>query len=186
MAPSISHYVSAWKPLPTCTVQECSFRPWISKHMFWPWQEGHVNWTWQMSANNRKWLIRYGVSSWGNMTEWRNTVENPMWKGNCITQLTTCTVLVSYYRVNNVHAIACHCRMRNPHIRCHNLSKSMRQIMRVAASMHVLFWLKDEKPLPRTISHKAINTAIDNVEVCYQQIAYIASRGKICDKINMS
>ena len=85
-----------------------------------------------------------------------------------------------------MYIFTCHRRMRNPHIRCHNLSKSMRQIMCVAPSMHVLFWLKDEKPLPCTISHKAINTAIDNVEVCCQQIAYIDNRGKICDKINMS
>ena len=75
---------------------------------------------------------------------------------------------------------------KSSHQMPHNLSKSMRQIMHVAASMHVLFWLEDEKPLPRTISHKAINTAVDIVEVCCQQTAYIAGRGKICDKINTS
>ena len=45
------------------------------------------------------------------------------------------------------------------------LSKSMGQTLRVAASMHVLFRLEDEKPLPNTISDQAINAPIDFVEV---------------------
>lgn len=66
------------------------------------------------------------------------------------------------------------------------LSKSMGQTLRVAASMHVLFRLEDEEPLPSTISDQAINAAIDFVEVCCQQTAYIAGRGKIHDEINLS
>ena len=62
----------------------------------------------------------------------------------------------------------------------------MGQTLRVAASMHVLFRLENEEPLLSTISDQAINAAIDFVEVCCQQTAYIAGRGKICDQINMS
>ena len=62
----------------------------------------------------------------------------------------------------------------------------MGQTLRVAASMHVLFRLEDEEPLPSTIFDQAINAAIDFVEVCCQQTAYIAGRGKIRDEINMS
>ena len=57
------------------------------------------------------------------------------------------------------------------------LSKSMGQTLRVAASMHVLFQLEDEEPLPSTISDQAINAAINFVEVCCQQTAYISGRG---------
>ena len=62
----------------------------------------------------------------------------------------------------------------------------MGQTLRVAAAMHVLFRLEDEEPFPSTISVQAINAAIDFVEVCCQQTAYIAGRGKICDEINLS
>jgi len=65
------------------------------------------------------------------------------------------------------------------------LSKSIGQTLRVAASVHVLFGMEDEEPLPNTISYMAIKAAIDFVEVCCQQTAYIAGRGTINDEINL-
>ena len=161
MAPSISHYVSMWSHYQPAQCRNAHLDLEFPNTCFDHDRKAmliELDRCQPTTGNGwfSKVYINILLGEYFGLTEWRNTAENLVWKSNCITQLTTCTVLVSYYRVNNVRVIACHRRMRNPHIRCHNLSKSTRQIMRVAASMHVLFWLKDEKPLPRTISHKAI------------------------------
>lgn len=53
------------------------------------------------------------------------------------------------------------------------LSKSLGQIIRVSAAMHVLFHLDlEEEQLPETISDAAIEAAIDFVEVCCQHTAW--------------
>jgi hypothetical protein len=61
------------------------------------------------------------------------------------------------------------------------LSKSMGQILRVGLGLHVLFHLEDEPGtlLSENISELAIDAAIDFVEVCCQQTAFIAGRGTI-------
>ena len=59
------------------------------------------------------------------------------------------------------------------------LSKSLGQIIRVSAAMHVLFHMDNELPLPDEVSKAAIEAAIDFVEVCCQHTAYITGRGDI-------
>ena len=64
------------------------------------------------------------------------------------------------------------------------LSKSLGQIIRVSAAMHVLFNLDlEEEELPATISDAAIQAAIDFVEVCCQHTAYITGRGNINEEL---
>lgn len=62
------------------------------------------------------------------------------------------------------------------------LSKSTGQIIRVSVALHVLFHMENEDPLPDTVSQAAIEAAINFVEVCCQQTAYIAGRGDISNK----
>ena len=56
------------------------------------------------------------------------------------------------------------------------LSKSMGQILRISAAMHVRFHMNDEVPLPDVITEEAINVSIDFVEVCCQHAAYLTGR----------
>lgn len=66
------------------------------------------------------------------------------------------------------------------------LSKSLGQTLRVSALLHIIFhFLSDasDNPLPDTISENAIVAAIDFVEVCCQQAAYIAGRKDIKKEI---
>lgn len=58
------------------------------------------------------------------------------------------------------------------------LSKSMGQILRVSASMHILFHL-GEDVTSSTISQTAIEAAVDLIEVCCQHTAYITGRGNL-------
>ena len=68
------------------------------------------------------------------------------------------------------------------------LSKSLGQTLRVATALHVLFHFLSEsdalvEAIPDIISEQAIVAAIDFVEVCCQQTAYIAGRGEIQEEI---
>lgn len=63
------------------------------------------------------------------------------------------------------------------------LSKSMGQIIRVSAAMHVLFHLDNTDPLPDVITDLAIKAAINFVEVCCQHTAYITGHGKIDEEL---
>lgn len=63
------------------------------------------------------------------------------------------------------------------------LSKSLGQIIRVSAAMHVLFHLESTEPLPDTITDTAIEAAIDFVEVCCQHTAFITGRGNIQEEL---
>lgn len=72
------------------------------------------------------------------------------------------------------------------------LSKSKGQILRVAAALQVLFSLEDDTEQQQEqppnvgivlISEDAIKAAINFVEVCCQQVAYMAGRGKIVDEL---
>lgn len=68
------------------------------------------------------------------------------------------------------------------------LSKSLGQTLRVAASRHVLFhFLSDafDEPIPDVICEPAIVAAIDFVELCCQQTAFIAGRGDIEEEIKL-
>ena len=65
------------------------------------------------------------------------------------------------------------------------LSKSLGQILRVSAAMHVLFHMESEDPLPETISEDAIEAAIDFVEVCCQHTAYVTGRGDINTEVDL-
>ena len=62
----------------------------------------------------------------------------------------------------------------------------MGQMLRVAACMHVLFSLESTEPLSFTISQSAVQAAINFVEVCCQQTAYIAGREKIADELSLA
>ena len=59
------------------------------------------------------------------------------------------------------------------------LSKSMGQILRISAAMHILFHIDEDGPLSNIISDMAIDAAINFVEVCCQHTAYITGRGNI-------
>ena len=66
------------------------------------------------------------------------------------------------------------------------LSKSMGQILRVAVCIHALFTIESaSEPIPTSISTEAVKAAIDFVEVCSQQTAFLAGRGKIDDDIGI-
>lgn len=59
------------------------------------------------------------------------------------------------------------------------LSKSKGQILRVAATLHVLFHVNEPQVIPDEISRDAIEAAINLVEVCIQHAAYLAGRGDV-------
>ncbi len=65
------------------------------------------------------------------------------------------------------------------------LSKSKGQILRVAATFHVLFTLKDpaELEISSEISEEAIAAAIKFIQLCCQQTAHMAGRGDIKEEI---
>ena len=56
------------------------------------------------------------------------------------------------------------------------LSKSKGQILRVAATLHVLFHVNTPLVIPDVISTEAIKAAIDLVDVCIQHSAFLAGR----------
>ena len=64
------------------------------------------------------------------------------------------------------------------------LSKSKGQILRVAATLHVLFHIEKPMDIPTTISDAAIEAAIDLVDVCIQHAAFLAGRGEVDDMID--
>ena len=59
------------------------------------------------------------------------------------------------------------------------LSKSMGQILRISAAMHVLFHMDNKESLPSVITNEAIKASIDFVEVCCQHAAYLTGRGDL-------
>ena len=63
------------------------------------------------------------------------------------------------------------------------LSKSKGQILRVAATLHVLFHVNTPLVIPDVISTEAIKAAIDLVDVCIQHSAFLAGRGDVHDRI---
>ena len=72
------------------------------------------------------------------------------------------------------------------------LSKSKGQVLRVAATLHVLFYdatcIDDQEDItvsgfPSTISTKAILAAENFVDTCCQHAAFIAGRSKMADEI---
>ena len=68
------------------------------------------------------------------------------------------------------------------------LSKSMGQILRISASLHILFHLdKETRPenIDVIISEDAITAATHFVEVCGQHVAFIAGRGEIDKEIKL-
>ena len=64
------------------------------------------------------------------------------------------------------------------------LSKSKGQILRVAASLHVLFALGYSEDTCM-ISENAIAASIKFVELCCQQTAYMAGRGNMKEEIEI-
>ena len=65
------------------------------------------------------------------------------------------------------------------------LSKSIGQIIRVSAVLHVLFNIDEENQPSTVISNMAIEAAIDFVEVCCQHTAYITGRGNIHQELEI-
>ncbi len=63
------------------------------------------------------------------------------------------------------------------------LSKSKGQILRVAATMHVLFHWEKPQDIPVTISDNALKASIDFVDVCIQHAAYLAGRGEMNEAV---
>ena len=54
------------------------------------------------------------------------------------------------------------------------LSKSKGQILRVAATLHMLFHIDTPLAIPSVIGVDAVEAAIDFVDVCIQQAAFLA------------
>ena len=70
------------------------------------------------------------------------------------------------------------------------LSKSKGQILRVAATLHILFAMYpavgfDDNHVGSEITNKAVLAAINLVEVCCQQTAYMAGRGELQQDIQL-
>lgn len=63
------------------------------------------------------------------------------------------------------------------------LSKSRGQILRVAATLHVLFHMDTPQQIPQEISDEALLSAKNFVEVCNQHVAFLAGRGVISEAI---
>lgn len=63
------------------------------------------------------------------------------------------------------------------------LSKEKGQILRVAASLHVLFNINTPLTIPQEISDAAIKAAVDLVDVCIQHAAFLAGRGDVEETI---
>ena len=63
------------------------------------------------------------------------------------------------------------------------LSKSKGQILRVAATLHVMFHVNTPLTIPDVISTEAVKAAIDLVDVCIQHAAFLAGRGDVNDRI---
>ena len=65
------------------------------------------------------------------------------------------------------------------------LSKSRGLVLRVATVLHLLFHVhKEGEEIPDTISKKALNAAIDFVQLACQQTAYImVGRGKVEEEV---
>ena len=57
------------------------------------------------------------------------------------------------------------------------LSKSKGQILRVAATLHVLFHRDTPLNVPENISEEAVKVAVSFDDLCLQHIAYMAGRG---------
>ena len=63
------------------------------------------------------------------------------------------------------------------------LSKSKGQILRVSATLHVLFHINSPLAISEELSDEAIRAAINLVDVCIQHAAFLAGRGDVGDKI---
>ena len=63
------------------------------------------------------------------------------------------------------------------------LSKPRGQILRVAATFHVLFTLNTKIEISSEISKEAIAASIKFVQLCCQQTAHMAGRGNIKEKL---
>ena len=59
------------------------------------------------------------------------------------------------------------------------LSKSKGQIIRIAATLHVVFNIETPLAIPTVISDAAIKAAINLVNVCIQHAAFLAGRGDV-------
>jgi len=59
------------------------------------------------------------------------------------------------------------------------LSKSKGQILRIAATLHVLFNIEQPQDIAPLISDAAIKAAEDLVDVCIQHAAFLAGRGDV-------
>ena len=63
------------------------------------------------------------------------------------------------------------------------LSKSKGQTLRVAASLHLLFQLGKSVDVSSVISEEALSAAINFVQLCCQQTAYMAGQGDITEEV---
>ena len=59
------------------------------------------------------------------------------------------------------------------------LSKSRGQVLRVAATLHALFYIETPQQVPNGISNEAIIAAVNFVEVCNQHVAFLSGMGEI-------
>ena len=65
------------------------------------------------------------------------------------------------------------------------LSKSKGQILRISATLHVLFHINTPLAIPETIGVDAVKAAIDLVDVCIQHAAFLAGRGEVQELIEV-
>ena len=107
----------------------------------------------------------------------------PMKSRSCLPQNASCLYKHNYY-VRQVLTNASYTAFCT-YVLLGMLSKSMGQIIRVSAAMHVLFHLDNTDPLSDIITNSAIKAAIDFVEVCCQHTAYITGHGKIDEELEI-
>lgn len=56
-------------------------------------------------------------------------------------------------------------------------------MLRVAATLHVLFHMDTPQAIPQEISNEALSSAKNFIEVCNQHVAYLAGKGVISEAI---
>ena len=66
------------------------------------------------------------------------------------------------------------------------LSKAKGQILRVAASMHILFHLEKEDEICDVIIDEAIKAAINYIMTCIQHTAYMTGRSTVVQEVEIA
>ena len=66
------------------------------------------------------------------------------------------------------------------------LSKAKGQILRIAATMHILFHLEKEEEVSEGIIEDAVLAAINYIQTCIQHTAYITGRSTVVEEVEIA